>query len=103
MIGIKFKPTFDPKRLSREVSKLLKDVATRTESTARSLTPIDTGYARSQWQKKTQSKGFKVSNSTPYIQHLDRGTSSQAPQGITKPTVRKITGYVKQQSRRIKR
>jgi len=103
MIGIKFKASFDPKRLSREVSKVLKDVATKTKTTAQSLTPIDSGYARSQWRKTNKSKGFKVSNNTPYIQFLDQGSSSQAPQGITKPTVRKITGYVKQQSRRIKR
>jgi len=42
-----------------------------------------------------------VKNDTDYIQFLDKGHSRQAPQGITKPTVRKMTGYIK--SRRLKR
>ena len=85
----------------RSVDRMLDEVKKKTFNTAREQTPVRTGYAKSQWVQKDTRQGFKVSNSVDYIQHLDKGTSRQAPRGITKPTVRKITGFVK--NRRLKR
>jgi len=101
MIGLKVQSNFDAKKLGKQVQKILDDVKNKTHQTARSLTPVDTGFARSQWDKKSTSKGFEVKNEVDYIQYLDRGHSKQAPKGITKPTVRKMTGYIK--SRRLSR
>ncbi len=101
MIGIKFKHSFDANKLSKQVDRLLQDIKTKTYQTARSLTPVRTGYAKSQWRQKTQAKGFSVENRTPYIPYLDEGSSKQAPKGITKPTVRIMSRYIK--SRRLKR
>ncbi len=80
---------------------MLDQVKNKTYNTARSETPVRSGYAKSQWRKKDTSDGFSVSNSVDYIQYLDKGSSRQAPRGITKPTVRKITGFIR--TRRLKR
>tara|TARA_R100001510_G_C7548484_1_gene133203 strand:- start:368 stop:673 length:306 start_codon:yes stop_codon:yes gene_type:complete len=101
MIGLKVQSNFDAKKLGKQVQRILDEVKTKTHQTARSLTPVDTGYAKSQWDKKSTPKGFEVKNEVPYIQFLDKGHSRQAPRGITKPTVRKMTGFIK--SRRLSR
>ena len=101
MINVKFKSKFDAKDLIRSVDRMLDQVKNKTYNTARSETPVRSGYAKSQWRKKDTSDGFSVSNSVDYIQYLDKGSSRQAPRGITKPTVRKITGFIR--TRRLKR
>lgn len=101
MISVKFKPKFDVKEMTKQINSLLNDIKTKTYATARSLTPVRSGYAKSQWTKKSRAGGFSVENKTPYIQYLDKGSSKQAPKGITIPTVKKMTGYIK--SRRLKR
>lgn len=103
MISVRLKSSRSIKDLQTQVQGLIKDIKEKTYQTARSLTPVDSGYARSQWKKRDQARGFKVTNATPYIPFLDQGWSRQAPKGITKPTVRTITGYIKTKSRRLKR
>jgi len=103
MIGIRFKSTRGIKDLQTQIKGLIQDIKEKTYQTARSLTPVDTGFAKSQWRKQDQARGFKVINATPYIPFLDEGWSKQAPKGITKPTVRIMTGYIKTKSRRLKR
>jgi hypothetical protein len=68
-------------------------------------TPIDTGYARSRWQRATE-EAFKVSfsfsnpllvrftevrnviiNDAPYIQYLNEGWSKQAPPRYIEQTI----------------
>ena len=101
MINVKFKSKFEAKDLIRSVDRMLDQVKNKTYNTARSETPVRSGYAKSQWRKKDTSDGFSVSNAVDYIQFLDKGSSRQAPRGITKPTVRKITGFIR--TRRLKR
>ena len=103
ILNIRVKSSFDADKLSRHVKNLLDDFKTKTYNTARSLTPVRNGFAKRQWKQKSTSKGFKVTNETPYIPFLDQGSSRQAPKGISKPTVRILTGYVKNKTRRIKR
>lgn len=99
MIGIRFKSSFDAKKMGKQVQKVIDDIKNKTYETARSLTPVDTGYAKSKWKKKKLSDGFQVSNAVDYVPFLDRGHSKQAPKGITKPTVKIMNRYIK--SRRI--
>tara|TARA_R100000734_G_scaffold18169_1_gene14859 strand:+ start:2261 stop:2566 length:306 start_codon:yes stop_codon:yes gene_type:complete len=101
MIGVRFKSSGSIDKLEKSVKKLITDIQNKTYNTARSLTPVDTGYAKSQWKKKRKSNGFEVYNNVDYVPFLDRGHSKQAPKGITKPTVRIMAGYIK--SRRLKR
>jgi hypothetical protein len=45
------------------------------------VTPVDTGYAASRWEKRPGSKPGKwvVVNDAPYIGRLNAGSSQQAP------------------------
>lgn len=101
MLKAKLGGMADFKQLNKNVQKMLDEVATKTLDVAQANTPVRSGYARKNWTKKTDSKGFDVANATPYIQFLDKGTSRQAPSGIVKPTVRTITGFIG--TRRLKR
>lgn len=101
MIGIKFKPKFDTKKLERSIDRMFRDAKEQTYNTARSLTPVRSGYAKSQWRKRDTRDGFVVSNNVDYMPYLDAGRSRKAPNGISKPTVKKMTGYFK--NRRITR
>ena len=91
----------DMRALERQVDSLIKDVAQHTFKTAKSLTPVRSGRARDNWTKDTTRDGFEVENSVPYIGVLDKGSSRQAPRGISKPTVRKVAGYIR--TRKLKR
>ena len=87
--------------MERSVERMLSEIQQQTFKTARSLTPVRSGYAKSQWKQGKARSGFKVSNNVEYMPFLDAGISNQAPKGITKPTVKTMTGFIK--SRRLKR
>ena len=57
----------------------------------RKITPIRTGNARS----KTNRINVGVEAAYPYANALNDGFSRQAPQGMTQPTVEKISDYVR--------
>lgn len=57
-----------------------------------SITPVDTGNARS----KTQLKGKTIEGNYAYAQRLDKGWSRQAPDGMIKPTEKFIEKRVRQ-------
>ena len=52
-------------------------------------TPIDTGRARSGWYKTKTTDGFKIRNDVDYIEHLNNGSSKQAPEFFIESTVMK--------------
>jgi hypothetical protein len=54
-------------------------------------TPKDTGNARN----KTKLTGNTIRADYPYAQPLDKGRSRQAPQGMSKPTLKFIREYLK--------
>ena len=94
---------FNLDQMEKRIQTLIRDVGRETLKTAKSITPVRSGRARDNWTKQTTRDGFEVENSVPYIGHLDKGSSRQAPRGISKPTVRKVAGYMKNRSRRITR
>ena len=57
----------------------------------RAITPIRTGNARS----KTSRVNVGVEAAYPYANKLNDGFSRQAPDGMTAPTVEKISDYVR--------
>ena len=73
--------------IERAVDTLFSDI----NRDSRKLTPIRTGFARSQWRKTGKYRlgetGVKVENLAPYIAILDTGTSRQAPAGIVQPVL----------------
>jgi len=60
-------------------------------------TPVDSGAAKRAWRKRNKydidRKGDTVvmENQKPYIGLLDRGSSKQAPRGMTDPAFRKLS------------
>ena len=101
MFTARLQGTLNIRSLERKVDSLIKDVAEQTFKTAKALTPVRSGRARDNWTKQDTRDGFEVENSVPYIGLLDKGSSKQAPRGISKPTVRKMTGYIR--TRRLSR
>lgn len=66
------------KNMQRELTRYPKDA----EAKFKSLTPIDTGNARS---RTTLVNNETIRADYPYAQRLDQGWSRQAPNGMTKP------------------
>ena len=70
----------DPKKLAQEAYKVFKD-----------NTAIDTGNAK----RNTRLQGDEIYASYPYAKRLDQGWSDQFPEGMTKPTKKHISQYIK--------
>jgi len=84
----------DIKKLKKELNMTIKQLADEVKLDAESNTPVKTGYARSQWNKKVTQENFVVNNKVPYIERLEAGASRQAPRGIIGPTLEQIKGKV---------
>ena len=83
------------KHLEDTLQMTIKEVADLTEKTAKSKTPVRTGYTRSKWEKKIKKTDFEVSNKVPWIGRLEAGASKQAPKGIIGPTLKEVKGKIK--------
>ena len=57
------------------------------------ITPVDTGNAR----RNTTLKGDEIHASYPYAKRLDQGWSNQAPKGMTKPTEKFVSEYIRKE------
>lgn len=59
---------------------LLKNNSEKMLEDLKDVTPVDTGFARNSWSLVKDSKdSVRVTNSAEYIEHLNRGSSKQAP------------------------
>jgi hypothetical protein len=76
--------------LSGKLSKGLRQMASDLEKELKNNTPVDTGYAKSRWKRKTTRKGGTINNDADYIEYLEEGRSRQAPNGMIKPAMKKI-------------
>lgn len=85
----------DIARAKKNLENYLRDAATMAEQVVKSNTPIRSGNARNNWKKSTTNKDFTLSNRVPYIDKLDAGSSRQAPNGITKPSINQIKRNLK--------
>lgn len=81
--------------LSNQFRKFMEQVAQVVKEEAVNNTPIKSGYARSQWQKNVGNDSFSVENRVPYIERLEKGSSKQAPNGISMPTIRNVQRRIK--------
>lgn len=61
----------------------------------RGITPERTGNAK----RSTRLRNDEIQADYAYAQRLDGGYSSQAPQGMTKPTEKFIQEYIKKQTK----
>lgn len=92
---MKIAVTFDRASLEKDLGKFVAKLAQETFQTARQVTPVRTGNARSKWTKTTSKDNFVVQNKVPYIERLEAGASRQAPRGIIGPTLTQIKGKYK--------
>lgn len=83
------------RHMQKTLTMTVKEVAQVVESTARSKTPVKTGYTKSKWQTKVKKQDFEVSNTVPWIERLEAGASKQAPRGIIGPTLKTVKGKIK--------
>lgn len=74
----------DPKKMAKEAFNHFKGI-----------TPVRSGNAR----RNTRLQGDEIQANYPYAGRLDKGYSSQAPDGMTKPTEKFIQEYIKKQTR----
>lgn len=71
--------TLDNKNIAKEAHRTFKDV-----------TPIKTGNAR----RNTNLMGNQIDANYPYALPLNQGSSRQAPEGMTVPTIEAIRKYI---------
>jgi len=76
--------------IEKEISKVGTKLSNTLLIEAKKLTPIKQGRARRGWRVERQGTNTHVVNRVPYIGSLERGRSTQAPNGILKPTVRNL-------------
>jgi hypothetical protein len=74
-----------------KIQKQLQAVPSQAHRFFVSVTPRDTGNARS----KTSLKGTTIEANYPYAQRLNKGWSKQAPQGMVAPTVKFIERLIR--------
>ena len=67
-----------------------KDLPKHAFDVFKSITPYKTGNAKS----KTYLQGNEIHGSYPYAERLDNGYSSQAPRGMTEPTLAEIDRFI---------
>tara|TARA_R110002020_G_scaffold475902_1_gene714006 strand:- start:666 stop:980 length:315 start_codon:yes stop_codon:yes gene_type:complete len=79
--------------LKKALKKVLDEVTTDVLTEVKAVTPVDTGRAKSGWNLVRGNMVNTVSNAVPYIDPLNKGHSSQAPEGMTKPTIEKILQF----------
>ena len=82
-------------KLSKTLQMTMLQVANEVEKTAKSKTPVKTGYTRRQWTKQVKQTDFEVANRVPWIERLEAGASKQAPRGIIGPTLSALKGKIK--------
>ena len=81
----------------RKLDKLPKNVLREALPKMRKNTPKDKGYARS----RTKLVGNKLKADYHYAGALDAGSSKQAPNGFTKPTIEDIDNIAERLVKRI--
>ena len=69
-----------------KIDKALKDVSIQAHKFFVSITPINKGNAR----RHTRLVNGNIEANYAYAEHLDEGSSKQAPRGMTEPTIKHI-------------
>lgn len=81
--------------LNKMVKKIIDDITDDAFEELKTLTPRESGRAAEGWQVNRGRGVNTITNSVPYISNLDKGSSSQAPSGMTKPTIETLRSNAK--------
>lgn len=91
--------------ISKKIRLLEKDlpkIATAAERYFVAQTPVRTGNARRNTNLRNANSNKPVIHADyPYAGKLDEGSSSQAPKGMTKPTISYINKLIRQMIRKV--
>lgn len=90
MIRVRVGKSKGVKRLDHYIKKVIDDITDDIYDELRAETPVDTGFARGSWFKRFGRSVNRVENTAPYAERLDKGHSSQAKDGMTKPAIETI-------------
>ncbi len=74
----------------KKMSAAMRLMASDMHKELKNVTPVDTGYAKSRWKRSTNRKGGTINNDADYIDYLEKGSSSKAPNGMIEPAKKKI-------------
>ena len=108
------------KRVNRRFLKYLKrELPGKTLNEFKENTPIDQSNARRKTKKRRMSKGFKIIADYPYSGVIEEGRypnppknptgktiggySTQAPKGITEPTIEWLQNEIREKLRKLSR
>jgi len=77
--------------LSKDVGKIVDQISKDLFTAVKNKTPVASGRAKRSWRLKKSSKNrYSISNKVPYATRLDGGYSTQAPKGMTRPSLREV-------------
>ena len=75
---------------NKMIERIVDDISDDLLDELKSATPVDSGQAAGGWILKKSKRVNTITNKVPYISELEKGHSSQAPTGMTKPAIDKI-------------
>ncbi len=79
-----------PRAVERKVDSLGEELLARVKAN----TPVDTGDAKDGWELHKEGRGYgrtvRLTNDVPYVEQLEQGSSSQAPNGIVEVSIEEL-------------
>lgn len=77
------------------MDQVIIDVSQQVLDRVTELTPVDTGFAQSRWELgAVNEEGFEIHNDANYIEYLENGSSTQAPNGMLGITLMEVPRMV---------
>jgi hypothetical protein len=89
--------------LSNRLKKAIQAMAKDYNQELKKHTPVRTGKAQRGWSLRRTQQGAKIKNSVKYIDYLEKGSSRQAPNGMTKPAKKQIQDNIRAGKYKMKR
>jgi len=79
------------KGIFKSLENLVERVSKDAFGKSKSITPVRSGRAKKAWKLEKRNKfNVEVVNRVPYASRLNKGYSSQAPRGITRPASKAV-------------
>ena len=91
----------DVKNLEKKIDSAVDTSTEDTFAFFKNKTPVAGGNARRRTKYKETSNKAVINADYPYADRLDNGYSKQAPQGMSKPSIKFLTKKLKQEFRKI--
>lgn len=76
--------------IEKDIAQQVRLIANDLFRTLERYTPKRSGRARSNWRLRGKDTSYRATNTTPYIQRLEKGYSKQSPKGMVRPAIREV-------------